>query len=94
MEPGSFKRGPDGWTIEVHGHKCTAPDLIGFCYLDVLIRHAGRDVKNNDVIRWGRGPPPPSRPMMTMEIALILSHWHPTSALRLTIPANSPRNDH
>jgi hypothetical protein len=51
MEPGRFERGPDGWTIEVHGHNCMAPDLVGFCYVDVLIRYAGREVENSDVIR-------------------------------------------
>jgi uncharacterized protein (DUF2252 family) len=41
MDVGSgnvFMRYPEGWRIEIGGESCIAPNWIGFCYIDVLLR--------------------------------------------------------
>lgn len=45
-----FRRGAHGWDIRLCGESCVAPDRIGFCYIDVLLRHPGRGLRNSQVM--------------------------------------------
>jgi hypothetical protein len=55
-----FERIPNGWHIEVAGESCLAKELVGFLYIDVLLRHPGQRLPNVQVLALVGGSPAPN----------------------------------
>src|SRR5579872_1175249 len=48
----TLEKRPEGWYLQVGDRAVTVEkqDLVGFAYLDVLIRHQGRELPNTQVL--------------------------------------------